>query len=123
MLNLQQAFEILSLPQGGLIIHVNHLLADNSHYALFSLKILCKQIEPRSGTTERPSRSGFKLFDTLIVILKEFFGKVDFEKSQQTTTEAWKTIRHAKLEQLDYFITLKLLTTVTEFIFPQWRSQ
>ena len=29
--------------------------------------------------------SGSKLFDTLIVFLKEFFEKVDFEKSQQTT--------------------------------------
>ena len=27
-------------------------------------------------------------FDTLIVFLKEFFEKVNFEKSQQTTTKA-----------------------------------
>ena len=29
-----------------------------------------------------------KRFDTLIVFLKEFFEKVNFEKSQQTTTKA-----------------------------------
>ena len=28
-----------------------------------------------------------KLFDTLMVFLKEFFKKVDFEKNQQTTKE------------------------------------
>ena len=30
------------------------------------------------------------LFDTLIVFLKEFFEKVNFEKSQQTTSKAQK---------------------------------
>ena len=32
--------------------------------------------------------SGFKPFDTLIVYLKEFFEKVNFEKCQQTTTKS-----------------------------------
>ena len=112
--------EILSLLQEGLIFHVNHLLADNSYEALFSL---CKQFEPRSGPTEHQSRSGFKLFDTLIVILKELFEKVFFEKIQQTTTEARKIIQNAKLGILDYFITFQLLTTMTDFIVPQWLSQ
>ena len=30
-------------------------------------------------------RSGSKLFDTLMVFLKEFFEKVDFENNQQKT--------------------------------------
>ena len=36
----------------------------------------CRQFGPRSGS---------KLFDTLIIFLKEFFEKVDFEKNQRTT--------------------------------------
>ena len=43
--------------------------------------------------------SGSKLFHTRIVFLKEFFEKVNFEKSQQMT-KAWKITQHAKsLEQ------------------------
>ena len=30
------------------------------------------------------------------MFLKEFFEKVNFEKSQQTTTKEWKIIQHAK---------------------------
>ena len=35
----------------------------------------------------RTERTGSKQFDTLIVFLKELFEKVNFEKSQQTTTK------------------------------------
>ena len=35
---------------------------------------------PRSGLTHRQARSGSKLFDILMVFLKEFFQKVNFEK-------------------------------------------
>ena len=38
----------------------------------------------------------FKLFDTLRVILKEFFEKNDYEKSQQMTTKAWNFTQYAK---------------------------
>ena len=34
--------------------------------------------------TKRRAWSGFKLFDSLVVFLKEFYEKVDFEKNQQT---------------------------------------
>ena len=44
-----------------------------------------KQFRTRSGRTECRAWSGSKLFDTLMVFLKEFFEKVDFEKNQQTT--------------------------------------
>ena len=45
---------------------------------------LCKQFGPRSGPTKCQAWSGYKLFDTLMVLLKEFFENVDFEKNQQT---------------------------------------
>ena len=51
---------------------------------------LCKQFEPRSDPTKFWARSGSKLFVTLMVFLKEFFEKVDFEKNQATK-------KHAKL--------------------------
>ena len=41
---------------------------------------LCKQFGPRSGPTKCRAWSGSKLFDTLMVFIKEFFIKVDFEK-------------------------------------------
>ena len=44
-----------------------------------------KQFGPRSGPTNRRAWSGSKLFDILMVFLKEFFQKVNFEKNQQTT--------------------------------------
>ena len=42
---------------------------------------LSKQSEPRSGPTKCRAWSVSKLFDTLMVFLKEFFEKVDFEKN------------------------------------------
>ena len=39
-----------------------------------------KQFGPWSGLTNRPAWSGSKLFDILMVFLKEFFQKVNFEK-------------------------------------------
>ena len=46
---------------------------------------LCKQFGPRSSPTKHRVWSGSKLFDTLMVFLKEFFKKVNFEKNKQTT--------------------------------------
>ena len=45
----------------------------------------CKQFGPRSGPTKCRAWSGSNLFDTQMVFKKEFFEKVDFEKSKQTT--------------------------------------
>ena len=42
---------------------------------------LCKQFGPRSGPTKRRSWSGSKLFDALMVFLKEIFEKDNYEKS------------------------------------------
>ena len=49
---------------------------------LSSANNLCKQFGPRSGSI---------LFDTLMVFMKEFFKKVDFEKNHK------KTKKHEKL--------------------------
>ena len=54
--------------------------------AVSSADNLCKQFGPRSGPTKRRARSGSKLSEPLMVFLKEFFEKVNFEKNQQTTT-------------------------------------
>ena len=45
---------------------------------------LCEQYGPRSGPTECRSLSGANPLDTLIVVLKEYFEKVNLEKCQQT---------------------------------------
>ena len=41
---------------------------------------LCKQFGPRSGLTNCQAWSGSKLFDILMLFLKEFFEKSNFEK-------------------------------------------
>ena len=46
--------------------------------------------------TESQSWSESKPFITQNMFLEEFFEKVHFEKSQQTTTKAWKITQHAK---------------------------
>ena len=42
--------------------------------------------------------SGSKLFETLIVFLKEFFEKVDFKKNQQTTKKREKFPRGQRVK-------------------------
>ena len=51
---------------------------------------ICKQFGPRSSLTKCRAWSESKLFDTLMVFLKEFFKWFDIEKKQQTTK------KHAK---------------------------
>ena len=46
---------------------------------------LCKQFGSRLGPTKSRARSGSKPFATVMVILKEFFEKISFEKIQQTS--------------------------------------
>ena len=43
-----------------------------------------------------PDQGRHNLFDALIVFLKEFSEKINFEKSQQTLIKAWKITQHAK---------------------------
>ena len=68
-----------------------------------SADIFCKQFRTRSGPTKRQAQSGSKLFDTLMVFLKEFFEKVDFEKKQQTTKkkrEKFPSVQRVALKQV-----------------------
>ena len=73
---------------------------------------LCKQIGPRSGPTKCRAWSWSKLFDTLMVFLKEFFEKVQIEKNQQTTKKHEKLPSRQRVEQISwwngilYFLTL-----------------
>ena len=56
---------------------------------------ICKQFWPGSDLTKRRVLSGSKLFDTLIVFLKEFFRKKRFWKKKQSDDDTWK--KHEKL--------------------------
>ena len=67
-----------------------------------------KQFVHRSGPTKRQARSGSKLFNTLMVFLKEFFEKVDIEKHQQTTISMQKL----PSVQIVYFQDKKVLHSV-----------
>ena len=67
------------------ITYVLYTVASTLCLLVSSVDNLCKQFGPRSGLTTCRAWSGFKLFDTLMVFLKEFFENVDFEKNQQTT--------------------------------------
>ena len=58
-----------------------------------------KQFGPRSGPTECLASSGSKLFDTLIVLGKYFFEKVDFDKNQQTTKRREKFPRGQRVKR------------------------
>ena len=53
---------------------------------------LCKQFEPRSGPTKCRAWSGTKLFDTLMVFLKEYFWKSWFWKKSADDKKACKII-------------------------------
>ena len=46
---------------------------------------ICDQFGPRTGPTKCRACSGSKLFDTWMLLLKEVFEYVDFEKYQQST--------------------------------------
>ena len=74
---------------------------------LSSVDKLCKLFEPTSELTKCQSWSGSKSFDTLIVILKEFFEKVNFEKNQQTTTKACKVLSSVFIYRNGYVSVMK----------------
>ena len=56
---------------------------------------LCKQFWPRSGLTKCQAWSGSKLFNTLMILLKEFFEKGDYLK---------KIYRHQKKKHANFHI-------------------
>ena len=56
---------------------------------------ICTQFGPRSGPTERRVWSGSKLFDTVVVVIKDFFEKTYFEKKSADDNESMKSTQHA----------------------------
>ena len=56
---------------------------------------LGKQFGPRSGPMNRRAWSGSKLFDILMVFLKEFFQKVNFETKSADDKKARKITQYA----------------------------
>ena len=68
----------------------------------------CKQFGTRPGPTERQAWSGSKLFDTLIVFLKESLVKNNLEK-QKKTIEDYKGIEKTKTHRAYPQIDLALL--------------
>ena len=65
------------------------------HLLLKTNFVSMKRVWPGNSLDPDQTWHFAKLFDTLMVFLKEFFNKVDFEKYQQTTKEAWKIPRTA----------------------------
>ena len=61
-----------------------------THCQMSSADNLCKLFGPRSGPIECHACSGSKLFDNLMVFLKDFFEKVDYLENQQTTKKGEK---------------------------------
>ena len=56
----------------------------------------CKQFGPKSGLAECRAWFGSKLFDILIIFLKEFFDKYDFKKIIADDKKARKTFPWGK---------------------------
>ena len=79
---------LIHMHSAGLLGLHGHLNFPFLRILLSSADNLCKQFGSRSGPTKHWSWSGSNLFDTLIVFLKEFFEKVNFGKSQQTTANS-----------------------------------
>ena len=69
-------------------------------YLLVSSADLYKKHEPRSGPTYCQAWSGFKLCDTLLILLKGSYENVNFEKQEMSQTRDecpqrnWSSIRH-----------------------------
>ena len=70
---------------------------------------LCKQFGPRSGLTNVEPDLDPNCFDTLMVFLKEFLKKVDFEKNRHTTK------KYAKIPSRQRVI-LTLVYTVIQLV-------
>ena len=68
------SFNVLIVFQIGFTLSLLVPSADN----------LCKQFGRRSGLTIHLAWCGSRLFDTLLVFLKDFYEKVNFEKKNQT---------------------------------------
>ena len=74
-----------------------------------SADVLCGQLGPTSGPTKCRACSVFKLFETLMVILKEFLNILILKRNQQTTKKRAKILsfRICKFCRFSIDITLK----------------
>ena len=85
---------------------------------------LCKQFGPRSGPTKCPAWSGSKLNGTLMVILKEFFEKVDSEKISRRQKSMQNYPGSKELMQYVYEPVYKVLLpinyTISDRYFPKF---
>ena len=79
---------------------------------------LCKQFGSRSGPTKCRAWSGSKLFDTLIIFLKDFFEKIYLKKAKNKNNKKhrhWKGMQNypackeLKLKSAAYSKSLKIL--------------
>ena len=103
----------LQPPHLWLIIIILHELLINFFCVPLTLCLLvssasnlCKQFGPRSGPTEHRAWSGCKLFDTLMIFLKKFSEKYDFEKNQQTTKNLKKLLIRQRVKLICVLIRL-----------------
>ena len=85
----------MNIHEAGLIRfwYLSPIYSLTLYLLVSSADTFCKQFGPRSGPTRCWVYSVSKLFDILIVFLKEFFKKKNyFEKNQQTTKNMKKSL-------------------------------
>ena len=71
---------------------------------------LCKEFGPRSGPTECQSLPESKHSNTVIVFLKEFFEKVNFEKSAD---DSKRMIIYPACKELIFWLKIRIFDATT----------
>ena len=89
----------------------------SSYLLVLSADNLCKQFGSRSGPTKCWAWSGSKLFDTLIVFLKDFLKTLIFLKSLKTTKKQWKFPSMPRVKEITEVQISKNLSVNCEFLF------
>ena len=74
------SLSLLKKLAAKILIHIHKFVVLIHCLLVSSAHSLCKQIRPRSGPTFCRALAGSNVFDTHMVLLKEFFEKADFEK-------------------------------------------
>ena len=90
----------------GFIVFTSSEVNLNLYLLVSSADNFCKQFGPRSGPTKCPAWSGSNLFHTQMVVPKEFFEKVDFEKKQQMRKRHEKFPRGKELIYMQQIVCL-----------------
>ena len=81
----------------------------------------CRMLITFASSLDPKRRLGFKLFDTLIVFMKEFFEKVDFEKKSADDEKTCKIAQQGNSWQSELkkrCIFLVLLAFLSTFVRP-----